>query len=139
MLGDDTTTSHQQVDLYSTLILALPEDDMPIIDNISETDKNCDVAAWAALVDHYEDDNIYRHLSELLQDMKTSQAHNGNGINYMNRVVRLQRQLARVGDGVHDRRVIMYLVKGFRNEYHCMTDTWDVHSLSMDAVKRNLR
>ena len=33
----------------------------------------------------------------------------------------------------------MYLVKGLRQEYHSITDTWDVHSLSMDAVKRDLR
>jgi preprotein translocase subunit SecA len=33
----------------------------------------------------------------------------------------------------------MYLVKGLRNEYHSITDTWDEHNLSMDAVKRGLR
>jgi hypothetical protein len=33
----------------------------------------------------------------------------------------------------------MYLVKGMRTEYHSITDTWDVHNLSMDAVKRDLR
>jgi hypothetical protein len=33
----------------------------------------------------------------------------------------------------------MYLVKGMRSEYHSITDTWDVHNLSMDTVKRDLR
>jgi hypothetical protein len=33
----------------------------------------------------------------------------------------------------------MYLVKGLRSEYHSITDTWDVHNLSMDTVKRDLR
>jgi hypothetical protein len=61
------------------------------------------------------------------------------GIQYLNRLVRLQRQLARVRDVVHDRRIIMYLVKSVRSEYHFITDTWNVHSLSMDAVKRDLR
>jgi hypothetical protein len=34
---------------------------------------------------------------------------------------------------------IMYLVKGMRKEYHSITDTWGVHNLSIDAVKRDLR
>jgi hypothetical protein len=33
----------------------------------------------------------------------------------------------------------MYLVKGLRSEYHSIIDTWDVHNLSMDAVKRDFR
>jgi hypothetical protein len=48
------------------LIFALPESDLSIIENIYlHHDKNCGIAARAALVDHYEDDGIYR-LSELL-------------------------------------------------------------------------
>jgi hypothetical protein len=120
-----------------TLILALSEDDLSIIENISETDKNCGIAGRAALVDHYEDDGICR-LSEPLQDMETTQADGESSIQYINRLVRL-RQLARVGEDVHDRRVIMHLVKGLRNEYHSITNTWDVHSCGMDAVKRNPR
>jgi hypothetical protein len=69
----------------------------------------------------------------------TPQADVESNIKYMNRLVRLQRQLARVGEDVHDRRVIMHLVKGLRTEYHSITDTWDVHSLSMNASKRELR
>jgi hypothetical protein len=45
MPRDETATSQQHVDLYSTLILALPEDDISIIENITEIDKNCGVAA----------------------------------------------------------------------------------------------
>jgi hypothetical protein len=71
--------------------------------------------------------------------LDTPQADGESGIPYPNRLVRLQRQLARVGDVVHDRRIIMYLVKGMYSEYHSITDTWDVHSLSMDTVKRDLR
>jgi hypothetical protein len=74
-----------------------------------------------------------------LQDLETPQADGGSGIQYLNRLVRLQRQLARVGNVVHDCRVIMYLVKGIRSEYHSITDTWDVHDLSMDTVKRDFR
>jgi hypothetical protein len=33
----------------------------------------------------------------------------------------------------------MYLVKGLRSEYYSITDTWDVHNLSIDTVKRDLR
>jgi hypothetical protein len=124
MLRDDTATSQQQVDLYSTLIFALQEDDLSLIDEkITETDKNCGVAAWAALVDHHKDDGIYS-LSELSHDTETQQAHGESSIQYLKRLVRLQRQFARVGDNVHDRRVIVYLVKGMLNKYHSITDMW---------------
>jgi hypothetical protein len=33
----------------------------------------------------------------------------------------------------------MYFVKGPRSEYHSITDTWDVHNLSMGVVKRDFR
>jgi hypothetical protein len=33
----------------------------------------------------------------------------------------------------------MHLEKGMCSEYHSITNTWDVHNLSMDAVKRDLR
>jgi hypothetical protein len=124
--------------MFSTLILALPEDNLSVIENVSEDDKTCGHIAWTALVDHYEDDGIHLCM-ELLQDLDTPQADGESGIPYLKRLVRLHRQLARVGDVVHDRRIIMYLVKGMRNEYHSITDTWDVHNLSMDAVKRDLR
>jgi hypothetical protein len=136
--SDGAASSQQQVDLYSTLILALPEDDLSIIENVSEDDKTCGHTAWTALVNHYEDGDIYR-CTEPLQDLETPQADGESGIQYLNRLVRLQRQFARVGDVVHDRRIIMYLVNGMRNEYHSITDTWDVHNLSMDTVKRDLR
>jgi hypothetical protein len=105
-----------------------------IVDN--EDDKTRGHTAWTASVNHYEDDGIYR-CTELLQDLDM-QADGESGIQYMNRLVRLQRQLARVGDVVHARRIIMYLVKGLRSEYHSITETWDAHNLSMDAVKRDL-
>jgi hypothetical protein len=72
-----------------------------------------------------------------LQDLETPQADGESGIQYMNRLlVRQQRQLARVRVVVHDRRIIIYMVKGLRSEYHSITDMWDVHNLSMDTVKR---
>jgi hypothetical protein len=137
--SDGAASSQQQVDMYSTLIIAMPEDDLSIIENVSEDDKTCGHTAWTALVNHYEDDGIYR-CTELLHDLDTLQAHGESGIQHVNRLVRLQRQLARVvGDVVHDRRIIMYLVKGLRSEYHSITDTWDVHNLNMDTVKRDYR
>jgi hypothetical protein len=90
------------------------------------------------LVGHYENHGIY-HLLELFQDMVTPQADGESIIQYPNRLVRLHRQLALVGEDVHDRRVIIYLMKGLRNEYDYITDTWNVLSLNMDAVKRDLR
>jgi hypothetical protein len=71
--------------------------------------------------------------------LETPQADGESGIQYLNRLARPLRQLARVGDVVHDRRIIMYLVKGLRSEYYSITDRWDVHNLSMDTIKRDLR
>jgi hypothetical protein len=115
--SDGAASSQHQVDMYSALILALPEDDLSNIENVSEDDKTCGHSAWTALVNHYEDDGIYR-CAKLLQDLETPQADGESGIQFLNRLVRLQRQLARVGDVVHDRRIIMYLVKGLSSEYH---------------------
>jgi hypothetical protein len=123
-LSSDGAASSQQVDMYSTLILALPEDDLSILENVSEGDKTCGHTAWTALVNHFEDDGIHR-CTELLQDLETPQADGKSGIQYMARLVRMQRQLARVGDVVHDCRIIMYLVKGMCSEYRSITDTWD--------------
>jgi hypothetical protein len=67
---DGAASSQQQVDMYSTLIIALPEDDLSIIENVSEDDKTCSHTAWTALVNHYEDDGICR-CTELLQDLET--------------------------------------------------------------------
>jgi hypothetical protein len=94
----------------------MPEDDLSIIENVSEDDKTCGLTAWTALVNHYEDAGFYR-CTEVLQDLDTQQAEGESGIQYMNRLFRLQRRLARVGDLVHDQRIIMYLVKGMRSEY----------------------
>jgi hypothetical protein len=95
---------------------AVPKDDLSIIESISEDDKTCGHTAWTALVNHYKDDGIY-WCTELLQDLDTPQADGESGIQYLNRLVRLQRPLARIGDVVHDRRIIMYLVKGMRSDY----------------------
>jgi hypothetical protein len=93
------------------LIHALPEDDLSIIENVSENDKTCGHTAWTALLYHYEDDGICR-CAEILQDLETPQANGESGIQFLNRLSRLQRQLARVGDVVHDRRLISHHVLG---------------------------
>jgi hypothetical protein len=136
--SDGAASSQQQIDMYSILILALPEDDLSIIENVNMDDKTCGHTSWTALLNRYKNDGIYRY-TELLQDLETPQADGESGMQYLNRLVRLQRHLARVGDVVHDRRIIMYLVKGMRSEYHSITNTWDVHCLSMDTLKRDLR
>jgi hypothetical protein len=88
MLRGDTATCHQQVNLYPALILALSKDDLSIVEYICETYKNCDLAALAALVDHYEDDGVYC-LSELLQDMEVPQGDSESSIQNLNRLVGL--------------------------------------------------
>jgi hypothetical protein len=67
LLSDGATSSHQQVDMYSTLIFALPEDNLSTINNVREDDKTCGHTPWTALVNHYDDYGIY-HCTELLQD-----------------------------------------------------------------------
>jgi hypothetical protein len=59
MLKDDTYTPQQKLDIYSTVIWALREDDLPVIKNVSEADKSCRFQAWTILVDHYANGGIY--------------------------------------------------------------------------------
>jgi hypothetical protein len=91
--SDGAASSQQHVDIYSTLILALPEDDLSIIENVSEDGKTRSHTARTALVNYYEKYGIYR-CTELLHDLETPQADGESGIQYMNRLARLQRQLA---------------------------------------------
>jgi hypothetical protein len=58
--SDGAASSQQQVDMYSTLILALPKNNLSIIENVSEDDKTCGHKALTAFVNHYEDNGIYR-------------------------------------------------------------------------------
>jgi hypothetical protein len=82
--SDGAASPQQQLDMYSTLILALPEDDRSSIENVSEDDKTCGHIAWTALASNYEDGGIYR-CKELLQDLSTPQADGDSGIQYLNR------------------------------------------------------
>jgi hypothetical protein len=66
--SDGAASSKQQVDMYFTLILALPEDDLSIIENVSEDDKTYGHTAWTAFVNHCQDDGIYR-CTELLHNL----------------------------------------------------------------------
>jgi hypothetical protein len=86
--SDVVASSQQQVDMYFTLILALREDDLSIIIEIvvSEDDKTYGHTAWTPLVNHYDDDGIYR-CTELLQDLDTLQADGESGIRYLSRFV----------------------------------------------------
>jgi hypothetical protein len=63
ILKDDTDTPRQKRDLYCTLISALPDDDLSVIENVSEADKSCGFHAWTILVDHNEDGGIYEYHS----------------------------------------------------------------------------
>jgi hypothetical protein len=86
--SDGGASSQQLADMYSTLIRALPEDDLSIIENVSEDDKTCSHTAWTSLLNHNMDDGIYK-CTELLQDSDTPQADGERGIQYLNRLVRL--------------------------------------------------
>jgi hypothetical protein len=88
LLSNVAASSQQQVDMYSTLIFALPEDDLSITENVNDDDKTCGHTAWTALVNHYEDNYIYR-CTELFPDLEAPQAHGESGIQFMNRLDRL--------------------------------------------------
>jgi hypothetical protein len=60
LLENDAATAQQHLDLYSTLVLALLEDNLSLIESVSEIDKNSGLKAWIAVVDRYEDNGIYR-------------------------------------------------------------------------------
>jgi hypothetical protein len=87
--SDGAASSQQEVDMYSTLILALPEDDLSIVEDVCEDDKTCGHIPWTASVNHCEDDGTYR-CTELLQDLDTPEADSQRCILYFNRLVRLQ-------------------------------------------------
>jgi hypothetical protein len=70
MQRDDFATTQQQVALDSLLTLAISEDVLSTIENVSQADQKCGLAAWTMLVDHYEDDGTYR-IAELLQNLET--------------------------------------------------------------------
>ena len=133
--GDATVKHHGS--LYANLVLSLPEDQLAIIEDIGETNPKCGYLAWAALIQHYEDDGIYR-CAQLLEMMDLQQPDDETSLEYLNRLVRLQKKLARVGEVVTDRRVVMHLVKGLKDDYASITDTWDVTRVTLDRVRKDL-
>jgi hypothetical protein len=104
--------------------LALLADDLcSIIENVSEDDKTRGHIAWTALVNHYEDDGIYR-CTEVLHNMDTSQADGESGILYLNRLVR-------VWDVHRPRPAYHYYVlgEGLARRIPLHHRHWDVHNL----------
>jgi hypothetical protein len=65
--SDGSASTQQQVDMCSPLIFSLPEEDRSIIENVSEDGRTCGHTTWIVLVNHYEDDCIYRR-TKLLHD-----------------------------------------------------------------------
>jgi hypothetical protein len=103
MLKNGTVTPQQPpLDLYSTLFLALPTDNLSVIENVNEANKSCGFQARMTLLMHYEDDGIY-HLAKRLQYMEKPQKDSESSLQYLSRLARLQRQVARVEEDGHDR------------------------------------
>ena len=137
LLDSSEATAKQHGDLYANLVLALPEDDLAIIEDIDQDSSEGGHLAWTALVRHYEDDGIYR-CAQLLEQMDQEQQDDETSLEYLNRLVRLQKKLARVDEIVTDRRVIMHLVKGLKDDYASITDTWDVATVTLDMARKDL-
>ena len=130
ILDNPETTKKQHGDLYANLVLALPEDGLAIIDGVQEAENKSGYLAWEVLIQHYEDDGIYR-CAQLLEDMDHEQQDGETSLEFLNRLVRTQKKLARVNEIVTDRRMIMHLVKGVKDDYASITDTWDVATISL--------
>ena len=87
--GDATVKHHGS--LYANLVLSLPEDQLVIIEDIGESNPKCGYLSWAALIQHYEDDGIYR-CAQLLEMMDVEQQEDETALEYLNRLVRLQKK-----------------------------------------------
>ena len=133
----ESATQSQHESLYTNLILALPENDIATIEEVDEDDPKSGYLAWDALVKHYEDDGIYT-CATLLAEMDKEKLETETAVEHLNRLIKLQRKLARAGEKVSDRRIVMHLVKNLGNEYGSITDTWDLSSISLDIVRKDL-
>ena len=69
---DEKASAEMQLELYTSLVLALPEDDLAHIEETDEKDTTCGTLAWQALMSHWESSGLYRRadLQKSLQEVQ---------------------------------------------------------------------
>jgi hypothetical protein len=74
----EEASAEMQLELYTSLVLALPEDDLAHIEETDDKDPKCVSLAWQALMSHWESSGWYRRadlqksLQEAQQDVETA-------------------------------------------------------------------
>ena len=56
----EDASEEMQLELYTSLVLALPEDDLAHIEETDEKDSKCGSIAWQTLMSHWESSGLYR-------------------------------------------------------------------------------
>ena len=135
---DEKASAEMQLELYTSLVLALPEDDLAHIEETDEKDITCGTLAWQALMSHWESSGLYRR-ADLQKSLQEVQHDTETAAQFFNRLLRLRNKLARVGETVSDDTILMHLVAGLRDEYASITDTWDESTMTLDKAKTDLK
>ena len=105
-----------QPELYTSLVLALSEDDLAHIEETDEKDPKCGFLAWQTLMSHWESSGLYRR-ADLQKGLQEAQQDAETATQFLNRLLRLKNKLARVGETVSEDTILMHLVARLRDEY----------------------
>ncbi len=127
-----------QLELYTSLVLALPEGDLAHIEETDDKDPKCDSLAWQALTSHWESCGLYKR-ADLQKSLQEAQQNAEIVVQFLNRLLRLKNKLARVGETVSDDTIMMHLVARLRDEYYSITDTWDESTMTLEKNKTDLK
>jgi hypothetical protein len=68
----EDASAEMQLELYTSLVLALPEDDLARIEETDDKDPKCGSLAWQALMSHWESFGMYKRadLQKSLQEVQ---------------------------------------------------------------------
>jgi hypothetical protein len=134
----EEASAEMQLELYTSLVLALSEDDLAHIEETDEKDPKCGFLAWQALMSHWESSGLYRR-ADLQKGLQEAQQDAETATQFLNRLLRLKNKLARVGETVSEDTILMHLVAGLRDEYASITDTWDESTMTLEKAKTDLK
>jgi hypothetical protein len=66
-------SAEMQLELYMSLVVALPKDDLAEIEETNNNDLKCGSLAWQALMNHWESFDLYRR-ADLQKRLHEAQA-----------------------------------------------------------------